>query len=74
MTATVAETLARAIERSRGEALPAKLLETIEMLLVDIAGLCVAARGTDYVRAALDGWEASGLSTAIGHARPLDAA
>ena len=74
MTATIAETLAQAVERSRGGALPAKLLETIEMLLVDVAGLCVAARRTDYVRAALDGWEAAGLSTAIGHARALDAA
>jgi 2-methylcitrate dehydratase PrpD len=34
--------------------------------------LCVAARNTDYVRAALDGWEASDGCTAIGHARALD--
>jgi 2-methylcitrate dehydratase PrpD len=48
--------------------------ETAEKLLIDVAGLCVAARASDYVRAALSGWEASGACTAIGHARTLDAA
>ena len=47
--------------------------DTAEKLLIDIAGLCVAARRTDYVRAALAGWETSGQCTAIGHARALDA-
>jgi 2-methylcitrate dehydratase PrpD len=47
--------------------------EIIERLLIDVAGLCVAARNTDYVRAALGSWEASGNCTAIGHARALDA-
>jgi 2-methylcitrate dehydratase PrpD len=46
--------------------------EIVERLVVDVAGLCVAARHTDYVRAALTGWEASGGCTAIGHARALD--
>jgi len=46
--------------------------EIVEKLLIDVAGLCVAARNTDYVRAALAGWEASGKCTAIGHARALD--
>jgi 2-methylcitrate dehydratase PrpD len=48
--------------------------EIVEKLLIDVAGLCVAARNTDYVRAALDGWEASGGCSAIGHARALDSA
>jgi 2-methylcitrate dehydratase PrpD len=43
-------------------------------MLIDVAGLCVAARKTEYVRAALEAWEADGASTAIGHARVLDAA
>jgi 2-methylcitrate dehydratase PrpD len=46
----------------------------VENLLVDVAGLCVAARRTDYVGAAIAGWEASGPCTAIGHARALDSA
>jgi 2-methylcitrate dehydratase PrpD len=48
--------------------------EVLEKLLVDVAGLCVAARNTDYVQAALAGWEASGKCSAIGHARALDSA
>ena len=48
--------------------------EMAEKLLTDVAGLCVAARRTDYVRASLAGWEASGGCTAIGHSRTLDAA
>jgi len=48
--------------------------EIAERLLIDIAGLCVASRNADYVRAAIDTWEAGGQSTAIGHARALDAA
>ena len=46
--------------------------EIVERMLIDVAGLCVAARNTDYVRAALAGWEASGGCSAIGHARALD--
>ena len=48
--------------------------EIIEKLLIDVAGLCVAARNTDYVRAAINSWEASGKCTAIGHGRALDSA
>src|SRR5438094_2867736 len=48
--------------------------ERAEKLLIDVAGLCVAARNTAYVAAALAGWEASGGCTAIGHSRTLDAA
>ena len=73
-TPIVAEELARAVARGRERTLPAALRETCERLLVDIAGLCVAARNEPYVRAAMGSWEASGPCTAIGHARPLDAA
>ena len=70
----VAEALARAVDSARARPLPDAVRATAEMLLIDIAGLCVAARGTDYVRAALDAWEANGDSTALGHARALDCA
>jgi 2-methylcitrate dehydratase PrpD len=53
---------------------PAPMQGVAEKLLIDVAGLCVAARNTDYVHAALAGWEASGGCTALGHARTLDAA
>jgi 2-methylcitrate dehydratase PrpD len=75
MTAPViAEALAQAVTRNRDRPLAPAVRETFERLLIDIAGLCVAARNTDYVRAALASWEAGGSSTAIGHARALDAA
>jgi len=41
--------------------------------VLDVAGLCVAARGTDYIRAALAAWDGEGACTALGHARGLDA-
>ena len=70
----VAEALAFAVARSRARALPPAMRETCERLLVDVAGLCVAARRTGYVRAAIASWEADGAASAIGHARTLDAA
>jgi 2-methylcitrate dehydratase PrpD len=70
----VAEALAAAVERARGRGVPAAMRETCERLLVDIGGLCVAARASDYVGAALASWEPGGDATAIGHARALDAA
>ncbi|HEX5078866.1 MAG TPA: MmgE/PrpD family protein [Geminicoccaceae bacterium] len=42
--------------------------------LLDVAGLCIAARGADYVGAALAAWDAEGACTALGHGRRLDAA
>src|SRR5262245_58491271 len=69
MTDSVSEQLADAIN-SAGK--PPR--EIVEKLLIDVAGLCVAARDTDYVRAALAAWEGAGRCTAIGHARALDSA
>jgi len=70
----VAEALAAAVARVRGRQLPGTLRETCERLLVDIGGLCVAARKTDYVAASLASWESNGGATAIGHERTLDTA
>jgi 2-methylcitrate dehydratase PrpD len=71
---TFAEMLAEAVERARSKPLTPQLAETLRRLLVDVGGLCVAARREPYVRATLDGWESDGRSTALGHARALDAA
>jgi 2-methylcitrate dehydratase PrpD len=54
--------------------LPGNAMEVAVNDLLDMAGLCVAARRTDYVAAILDGWDGEGSCTAIGHARPFDAA
>jgi len=72
MTESVAEQLAAAVERARR--IPPEVRDIVEKLLIDVAGLCVAARNNDYARSALGSWEANGGCTAIGHARTLDAA
>jgi 2-methylcitrate dehydratase PrpD len=71
MNESLSELLARGAERAN---LTHAMSEVVEKLLIDVAGLCVAARRADYVQAALKGWEANGACTAIGHARALDAA
>jgi 2-methylcitrate dehydratase PrpD len=71
MNESLSELLAQGAERA--SVTPA-MSEVVEKLLIDVAGLCVAARQADYVQAALKGWEANGACTAIGHARALDAA
>ena len=43
-------------------------------LLIDVVGLCIAARNEDYVGSALAGWDEDGPCTAIGHKRTLSAA
>jgi len=70
----VAQLLASAVAQARDKPLPAKVRTTFEMLLIDVAGLCVSARKTDYVRAAIESWDARGKATAIGHGTTLDAA
>src|ERR1044071_2258708 len=68
---SISESLAAGAQRSK---LSPAMAAVAERLLVDVAGLCVAARKADYVQAALAAWEADGGCTAIGHARKLDAA
>src|SRR2546423_5907046 len=66
---TLSEQLSDAVQNARN--VPR---EMAEKLLTDVAGLCVAARRTDYVRASLAGWEPAGCCTAMGHPRTLDGA
>ncbi len=72
--ATVA---ARLAEAALAAAPDAAMRETCERLLVDVVGLCVAARRAKYVAAALEAAEGPGPCTAFGHAGgfgPSDAA
>jgi 2-methylcitrate dehydratase PrpD len=58
-------------------ALPSAARATVVRLIYDVAGLCVAARNTDYVAAARASAVSTGAATAIGHAGgfgPYDAA
>jgi 2-methylcitrate dehydratase PrpD len=74
MTApSVAEKLAdRALALDPGR-IPASVRARTEDLLIDVAGLCVAARGTDYMRALITAVDSGGTCTAIGHAAGYDA-
>ena len=70
----VAEVVAAWASGLEPEAIPGAARTVATNALLDVAGLCIAARGTDYVRAALAAWDAEGPCTALGHARGLDAA
>jgi 2-methylcitrate dehydratase PrpD len=70
----VAEHLARRIVAVDAGALPAAARDKCEETLIDVAGLCLAARNENYVRSALAGWDEDGPCTALGHKRALSAA
>ena len=74
---SVAETLAQKTRNLRKRGIPPAVRERCEDLLLDVAGLCVAARKSDYVMSLKNSLDAGGPCTALGHAkglRPEDAA
>jgi 2-methylcitrate dehydratase PrpD len=70
----VAERLAEAIATVTAQTLPAAMRARCEETLIDVVGLCLAARNEDYVRSVLAACDDDGPCTAIGHARTLSAA
>jgi 2-methylcitrate dehydratase PrpD len=70
----VAEVFAAWAGGLKTEAIPQAARDVARHALLDVAGLCIAARGADYVGAALAAWDAEGPCTALGHRRGLDAA
>jgi 2-methylcitrate dehydratase PrpD len=64
---SVAEQLAASVLSLRPEDLPPPVRARAEELLIDVVGLCVAARGTDYIRALVSAVDSGGSCTAIGH-------
>lgn len=72
----IAEQLARAAATVRAASLPPDVREASRRLVLDVAGLCLAARNTDYMRALLAGIDPGAGCAAIGHAgafSPADA-
>jgi 2-methylcitrate dehydratase PrpD len=65
---SVSEQLADRALSLTPEKIPGPVRSRIEELLIDVVGLCVAARNTDYMRAALAAVDAGGPCTAFGHA------
>ncbi|MHB2169051.1 MmgE/PrpD family protein [Alsobacter sp. R-9] len=70
----LAERFAERLVALRPEDLPSRTIDIALNDLLDAAGLCVAARQSDYIAALLAGWDGEGRCTAIGHDRGLDAA
>jgi 2-methylcitrate dehydratase PrpD len=73
MSQSVAEQLVDRVAALRAETFPKAVRARCEDLLIDVAGLCVAARGTDYVRALIASVDGGGPCTAIGHAGAFSA-
>ena len=74
---TVSEQLADFAAGIDSSRLPARVHETIRLLMIDVAGLCVAGRNFDYIAAGVGSAASTGRATAIGHAGafgPYDAA
>ena len=71
---SVAEHLATRVAALDAALLPASVRRKCEDLLLDVIGLCIAARHSDYLASALAAWDDPGRCTAIGHGRPLSAA
>lgn len=69
----IAERLADQAAALTSDQLPQAVRARAEELLVDVIGLCVAARNTDYVRAIVAGVDAGGPCTAIGHGQTYSA-
>src|SRR5260221_3682416 len=64
---SVAERLAAAAASLSQAGVPAKVRLRCEDLLIDVGGLCVAARQSDYIRALVASVDGGGPCTAIGH-------
>ena len=65
---SVSESLAERVIALRAGAIPASVRQRIEDLLLDVVGLCVAARRTNYIRAVVGAVDPGGPCTAVGHA------
>jgi 2-methylcitrate dehydratase PrpD len=69
----IAETIGTWIASAGADQLPARTRDMARMLLVDVAGLCVAARREAYVSATLAAVDRGGACTALGHGGAFDA-
>src|SRR5882672_5859051 len=74
---TISGELAQFAVQVDGAKLSDRARETIRLLMLDVAGLCVAARNSDYIAAARASAVSTGKATAVGHEGsfgPYDAA
>jgi len=71
---SASETYAETVSSLKSHKIPPTVRTVVESALLDVAGLCMAARNTDYVRTVLSAWDGKGKCTALGHAGSMDAA
>jgi 2-methylcitrate dehydratase PrpD len=71
--APLAEQLGQWLASCESTTLPAETRETARRLLLDVAGLCIAARGTDYIAATRASVDDGGTCSAVGHRGGFDA-
>ncbi len=67
MADTIAERIADQAMALDVNRIPAVVRTRVEDLLIDVIGLCVAARNTEYIKAVIAGVDSGGPATAIGH-------
>ena len=73
MTGTVAQALAGKVCALAASDLPDPVRKTCQNLLIDVAGLCVAARNSSYVLSLTQSLDPGGACTALGHAETYSA-
>jgi 2-methylcitrate dehydratase PrpD len=65
---SIGQRLADQAAALKPESIPPAVRQRATELLIDVTGLCVAARRTDYVKAVIASVDAGGVCTAFGHA------
>ncbi len=72
-TRPAAEVVVDWLVQLNGAGLPPRVADTVRRLVLDVAGLCMAARREPYIDATLGAVDRGGPCTAIGHAGGFDA-
>lgn len=71
---SVAEKLASWLSTLTPGSLPRGEQSQVTRVLLDVTGLCIAARDTEYMRAIIASWDGEGICTAFGHKKGFNAA
>ena len=71
-TPYIAEQLASWASQLAIQDIPESVSTVASRLLLDVTGLCIAARHSDYVQAALSSYDETGTTTLIGHRQTVD--
>ena len=72
MNMSISENYAEIISSITFDDLPEKAKEIAVNDLIDMSGLCVAARNESYIQMLIRAWETEGNCTAIGHSKSFN--